>query len=514
MRIAPSLELTLGVLAVSTGAVLVRSCTVPSLGIASWRLLLAAVGFLALCAWRRRPALAAFHGRDRTTAVLSGVFLAAHFAAWITSLSMTSVASSVVLVTTAPLWVGLGSRILLREDPGRTFWQGLALALAGTALVTLVDQSPTGQAPAPMLGNALALLGALAASAYLLAGRKLQRKADTLSYVAVVYGVAALVLVGMAWLWGTPLTGYEGRDWLLLGLLALVPQGIGHTLLNRSLRVFQAGIVATALLGEPVAASALAWLVLGEPVGPWQILGGGLILIGVARASARSADAAPVGRSPQDTGEGSLNQQEGPSLEEPERQKPGFIHRSAGWCSMRMVRIPWLLRLMTRLHVLVYQATGGRIGGRMAGTPMLLLHHMGRKSGRAFVAPLLCLEEAGDLVVVASYGGSPVDPAWWTNLQAAGGRGLVQFGRRVQQVQAEIVPSPRRETLWNRFVQAWPAYEDYRRATSRRIPIVVLKPLRASAPRQSFAEMDRSPMKSPPASNPKDQTCFNGATPG
>ncbi len=127
-----------------------------------------------------------------------------------------------------------------------------------------------------------------------------------------------------------------------------------------------------------------------------------MILVGVARASARSAAAAPVGRSPQDAGEGSLNQQEGPSLEEPERQKPGFIHRCAGWCSMRMVRIPWLLRLMTRLHVLVYQSTGGRIGGRMAGVPVLLLHHVGRRSGRAFVAPLLCLEEAGELIVVRS----------------------------------------------------------------------------------------------------------------
>jgi len=153
MRIAPSLELALGVLAVSTGAVLVRSCTVPSLGIASWRLLLAALAFVALCAWRQCPGLAAFRGRDRILAVLSGLFLAAHFAAWITSLSMTSVASSVVLVTTAPLWVGLGSRILLREDPGQTFWQGLALALAGTALVTLVDRSPTGQAPAPTAGE-------------------------------------------------------------------------------------------------------------------------------------------------------------------------------------------------------------------------------------------------------------------------------------------------------------------------------------------------------------------------
>jgi len=506
MRIAPSLELALGVLAVSTGAVLVRSCTVPSLGISAWRLLLAALAFVALCAWRQSPGLAAFRGRDRILAVLSGLFLAAHFAAWITSLSMTSVASSVVLVTTAPLWVGLGSRILLREDPGRTFWQGLALALAGTALVTLVDRSPTGQAPAPMLGNALALLGALAASAYLLAGRKLQPKADTLSYVAVVYGVAALALVGMAWISGTPLSGYQGRDWLLLGLLALVPQGVGHTLLNRSLRIFQAGIVATALLGEPVAASALAWLVLGEPVGPWQFLGGGLILVGVARASTRSAASPPGGRSPEDAGEGPPIKQEGPSVEEPRRRRPAMTSRVAGWCSMRLVRIPWLLRLVTRLHVLVYQSTGGRIGGRMAGAPVLLLHHLGRKSGRAFIAPLLCLEESGALVVVASYGGSPVDPAWWTNLQAAGGHGLVQFGRQVLEVQAEIVPSPLREALWTRFVQFWPPYEDYRRATARKIPIVALKPLKPGPAEQGIEAMEGLPTASPFASNPKEQT--------
>lgn len=151
--------------------------------------------------------------------------------------------------------------------------------------------------------------------------------------------------------------------------------------------------------------------------------------------------------------------------------------RLAGWFSMRIIRITWLLRLMTRLHVLLYQATGGRLGGRMAGAPVLLLHHVGRRSGRAFVAPLLCLEDGGDLVVVASYGGSPVDPAWWTNLQAAGGRGRIQFGREILDVQAEAVTSPRREALWERFVQAWPPYEDYRRATSREIPVLALKPL-------------------------------------
>jgi deazaflavin-dependent oxidoreductase (nitroreductase family) len=141
---------------------------------------------------------------------------------------------------------------------------------------------------------------------------------------------------------------------------------------------------------------------------------------------------------------------------------------------MRLVRIPWLLRLVTRLHVAAYRATGGRIGGRLAGAPVLLLYHVGRKSGKTFVAPLLCLEDGTDLAVVASYGGSPSDPAWWLNLQGAGGWGRVQLASRTFDVRAEMAPAPRRQALWERFVQSWPPYEDYRKATTREIPVIIL----------------------------------------
>ncbi len=285
MRFPPALQLSLGVLAVSTAAVLIRSCAAPPLGIAAWRLGLAAVGFMALCACRRRHPLAAFDRRQLGLTALAGLFLAVHFAAWIASLSLTTVTSSVVLVTTTPLWVGLGALLVLREAPSRALWQGLALALAGSAVVALADGTPGGRAPDPLMGDALALVGALCASGYFLVGRTVQRSVDTLSYVTVVYGMAAAALLAMAGMAGTPLAGYAWKDWTFLLLLAIVPQGLGHTLLNRCLRLLPAGVVALALLGEPVGASVLAWLVLGEAVGAWQAAGAALILVGVAWAS-------------------------------------------------------------------------------------------------------------------------------------------------------------------------------------------------------------------------------------
>lgn len=285
---SPAAGLVLAVLAVSTAAVLIKACAVPSLGVAAWRLTLASLFFLALCAVRRHPVLQGFERRDLHLAVLAGLFLGAHFGTWIASLEYTSVTSSVVLVCTVPLWVGLGSAFILREPPSRWLWQGLALALAGAVLVATADQTPAGDAPDPLLGDLLALAGALGSSAYFLVGRRLHR-VDTLSYVTVVYSTAAVSLVLAALVARVPLAGYAWRDWGLLALLALVPQGVGHTLLNRSLRYFPAGVVAVALLGEPVGASVLAWLALGEQPGALQIAGALLILGGVAWASRTEA---------------------------------------------------------------------------------------------------------------------------------------------------------------------------------------------------------------------------------
>ncbi|MEW6279373.1 MAG: DMT family transporter [Candidatus Eremiobacterota bacterium] len=280
--------LALGVAAVSFAAVLIKLCSLHPLTIAAWRLGLAALVFAAATAVCRSPA-----SRERCPpmpwpwkgwAFLAGFCLAVHFASWIASLKLTSVASSVVLVTTNPIFVGLGSAWWLREQVSRRLWAGIALTVAGGLVIALGDRGAPG--PDPLLGDLLALLGAVAGSAYLLVGRRTREETGLLPYVTAVYSSAAAWLVGFALVAGAPLAGpFSARDLGLLALIALLPQVVGHTLINWSLRFLAAGLVAVAILGEPVGASVLAWAVLGEPVGPAQLAGGSLILLGVGLAS-------------------------------------------------------------------------------------------------------------------------------------------------------------------------------------------------------------------------------------
>lgn len=220
------------------------------------------------------------------------MLLAVHFWSWITSLEYTSVASSTVLVTTNPLWVGLASFLLLRERIGTGTILGLLLSLAGMLMTFAADSGIATPTPNATLGNVLALVGAVAASGYLLIGRALRARVSLLGYVAVAYGAAALLLCLAALLTGAPLHGHGAYAWLLLLLLALGPQLIGHTTLNWSLRRMSATFVALAILGEPIGSALLAWLILGEGFTPPQLAGFALLLAGIflaARSEAVSA---------------------------------------------------------------------------------------------------------------------------------------------------------------------------------------------------------------------------------
>lgn len=142
------------------------------------------------------------------------------------------------------------------------------------------------------------------------------------------------------------------------------------------------------------------------------------------------------------------------------------------------IQRPRLVRIMTKLHVFFYRISGGRLFGSPLGVPVLLLDHRGRRSGKTFTIPLYYLVDGDRMAVVASAAGSPEDPQWWRNLQAAGGRGRVQVGSVQTDVQATVASAEERERLWPRFVEVYPAYESYRRATTREIPIVLLHPVR------------------------------------
>ncbi len=283
--------LALGVLVVSTAALLIRlaiDAGAHPLAIAAARLTLASMVVVPMALVRQRPSLASLRVRDWQTAALAGTLLAVHFATWIASLQFTSVASSVALVTTNPIWVGLAAWLVLREPPARGTLVGIALGIAGTGLIIANDLVQTGAAPAgrdPMLGNALALSGALAISGYLLVGRRLNLKLPLLAYVAIVYGAAALAMNLIAMLAGQWLDRIPLAAWLPIIGLALGPQLAGHTLINASLRHLSPTFVALAILGEPVGSAILAWLLLGEAVAPLQLFGFSVLLAGIVVAA-------------------------------------------------------------------------------------------------------------------------------------------------------------------------------------------------------------------------------------
>jgi len=270
------LTLAVGVVAVSWAAVLIREADAPALVIAAYRLGLAALpaGALALATGRRRPA----EGGSWAWPVLAGAFLALHFAFWIASLQKTSVVTSVVLVTTNPLFVGLASPFLLRERVPAATWAGIAVASLGAATMAAED---FGEGADTVVGDVYALLGAVFGAAYLMVGRRARPQMSWLRYIGAVYPVAAVLLLASVLVAREPLTGYSARTFLMFALLALVPQLIGHSAINWALGYIPAALVAVAILGEPVGATALAALVLDETPSGVEMAGALLVLAGV-----------------------------------------------------------------------------------------------------------------------------------------------------------------------------------------------------------------------------------------
>ncbi|HUG41965.1 MAG TPA: DMT family transporter [Longimicrobiales bacterium] len=279
----PGFVLLAAVLAMSWGGPLVRYATAPALVVAGWRVGFSALFIaLLLAAGRRWSGLGSLGGRDWLLAVAAGVFLAAHFWTWIASLSYTTVASSVVLVSTQPLFVALLSAVFLAERPGPREWAGIGIAVAGAVVIGRGD---FGGGADPLLGDALAVAGAIFVSLYYVIGRTLRQRLDLWTYTGVVYGVAAVMLLGAAAvLPGVAVGGYPARDWLVFLALAAGPMMIGHTGVNYALRHVRAYTANLALLGEPIGATLLAWWLPGirERPSAQLLLGGSLVLAGIA----------------------------------------------------------------------------------------------------------------------------------------------------------------------------------------------------------------------------------------
>ncbi len=299
--IPPLLAILFGIFAVSTASILIRYAQkdAPSLVIAAYRLAIATLILAPSALTRRRAELRSLSRREVGWALLSGLFLALHFATWITSLEYTSVASSVVLVSTTPLFVALLGPALLGERLARLASVGLILALLGGAVVGLSDTCSLSrlglvcpplrdfvQGPA-FLGDLLALCGAFAGACYMIIGRRLRGHVSLISYIFLVYGMAALVLIAIMFAFGQTPWGYPAQAYLWFLLLALVPQLLGHSTFNWALGYLSAVFVSLTLLGEPVGSTILAYFILGEKPTVLKLFGAILILTGILAASLR-----------------------------------------------------------------------------------------------------------------------------------------------------------------------------------------------------------------------------------
>lgn len=289
----PRLDLALlgvAVVAVSTSAPLIRYAAAPALAVAMWRNLLAVPALAPLAARAARP-----DAREKRLIVVAGLLLGAHFATWIPSISYTTVASSVALVATQPVWAALIARAR-GEHVDRQVWVGISIALAGVVVLSGVDLSISARA---LFGDALALAGGMLAAAYVTVGAEVRRSVDTAVYTTGCYAVAAIALLVLCLATGQPLWGYGTATWLAIVALVLGPQLLGHTLVNRVLRTITPTAVSVAVLFEVIGASLIAVVAFDEtpplvaaPAG-LLILAGIIVVIRSGRR--RPAEGVPLG---------------------------------------------------------------------------------------------------------------------------------------------------------------------------------------------------------------------------
>lgn len=278
MKGSPRIALLVGVFAITWAAILVRWAEAPALVIAFWRMALATVLLLGAGAVARVPFWRWWRGVDWWTGAAAGALLALHFTFWIVSLSRTTVAASTVLVSTQPVFVALIGRAVLRERPDARAWTGIGIAIVGSAVIVGADLSLGRDV---LVGDLLALGGAIWISIYYVVARYLRATKDLLPYVTVIYGATAgwllLAVVGT----GRGLVGYDATTWLALAGLAIGPTILGHSSMNYALRYLRAYEVNVAILGEPVGAALWAALLLAERPGAGTLVGGALVLAGI-----------------------------------------------------------------------------------------------------------------------------------------------------------------------------------------------------------------------------------------
>lgn len=276
--VSPAFMLTLAIFAVSLAAIFIRKADAPPLFVAFGRCFVSTVVLLPFTLRPFLREIGSIPKRSRYFALLAGVLLGAHFAAWISSLSYSSVASCVVLANTTPIWAATLTPFLAHQKLESRVRSGIFVSFCGVLIIegpALLGGGGTWQ------GDLLALAAGLLAALYLLCGSRARVHFTIGSYLLVCYGAATVVLFGAVLATDTPLTGYSSETLVWVALLGLVSQLIGHSTFNWALRYLSAAVVSLSLLAEPILTALWAWLILSEPPTVAVAIGGGVVLFGV-----------------------------------------------------------------------------------------------------------------------------------------------------------------------------------------------------------------------------------------
>jgi drug/metabolite transporter (DMT)-like permease len=279
MKINPYVLIGIGVIAVSTSAILVKLASAPAPVIAFYRLFFSTVIMLPFFLIKYMHQLKLISKRDWFYSLVAGVFLAFHFILWFESLNYTSVTSSTVLVTLQPLFAFLGTYLFFKEKIRLSAMASGLLGISGSVIIAWGDLQISGMA---LYGDFLALVACAMVTAYLLVGQNIRKRLSLITYTFIVYGISTITLFIYVILLDYPLSSYPSNDWIVFLLLAIVPTLLGHTMFNWSLQWVSTSTISIAILFEPVGAAILAYFILGEHILLTQVFGGIIIILGIS----------------------------------------------------------------------------------------------------------------------------------------------------------------------------------------------------------------------------------------
>ena len=270
--------LSIGVLSISFAAIFIRLAEAPPLVIAAYRMSIASIILIPITSIKYASSFKRLPRNDIVLILFSSISIALHFGLWISSLSYTSIASSVVLVTSHPVFVALISYFLWGERLRKLTIIGIVVALTGVMFINYSGFTISSRA---IFGDLLALIASLAMGVYLIIGRQLKDSIDITSYLTIIYTSSAAILLVATIVFGHSFIGYSHQTYLMLVLIALIPQLIGHSCLNFAVRSMPVTVVSVAILGEPIGATLLGFIILDEIPTVNEIVGGFLILSGI-----------------------------------------------------------------------------------------------------------------------------------------------------------------------------------------------------------------------------------------